>query len=591
MNSKFRAGRWTLILLSAVMVWGLDLWLRHRAPHGVAQLSGWLYFPVIALAAYSFGRYGNNDDKGDDGGEDAEGAPGGARHAQRVLEAMPNATFSVDTELRITQWNPAAERMFGVPAEHAIGQCAQRFIARHWLSRHPLRLPRNVDAARATAVDVVCLRADGRPFRATFSSAPLRDDTGKCVGATVLLRDESARHLDNRRIRQSLRGARDERDQADTSNRLKDELLATVSHELRTPLNAIYGWVEVLRHPSGQPMQSQAVDAIDRSARSLAHMVDDILDVSSLATGKLRLERVLVDVERIVHDVTVTMQTMANAEGVTLTSSMSATTGLLLGDGERLRQMLTNLVSNAIKFTPRGGHVSVSLEQDAHWLRLSVIDSGQGIAPEFLPHVFDAFRRESNAPVSPRRGLGLGLSIVRHIAELHGGSVEVASRGAGTGSRFTVRLPYDRPVAAGVPSDAVPGPTHPSTVLEGHRILLVDDDDPSRESLAAALRTLGAEVHEAGNGREALDALGETMPTIVLSDLAMPDGDGFWLARQLREIRAARGGMANLPLVAVTARADNALRRQALSAGFGAYVAKPVDLRSLARQILTLTSQ
>ncbi|WP_157123177.1 ATP-binding protein [Pandoraea vervacti] len=573
MSSKFRAGRGAALIGVTVAALAIDLVLRTRTPPGVAELTGLIYVPVIALAACWTHRTGS------------------ARAAQRVLDAMPNATLSVDAELRITHWNPAAERMFGVSSDQAVGQVATRFIARHWLRKHPLRLPQSAEAARATAVDVVCLRADGRPFRATFSSAPLRDSAGQCVGATVLMRDEGSRHLDNRRIRQSLRGARDERDQADTSNRMKDELLATVSHELRTPLNAIYGWVEVLRHPSGQTMQSQAVDAIDRSARSLAHMVDDILDVSSLATGKLRLERALVDLERIVHDVTVTMQTMANTEGVTLTSSMSAPTGMLLADGERLRQMLTNLVSNAIKFTPRGGHVEVSLEQDARWLRLSVIDSGQGIAPEFLPHVFDAFRRESDAPVSPRRGLGLGLSIVRHIAELHGGSVEVASRGVGTGSRFTVRLPYDRPATNLLSPDARVVPTHPSTVLQGQRILLVDDDDPSRESLAAALRTLGAEVREVGSGQEALAALHESMPSVVLSDLAMPDGDGFWLARQLREVFAARGSQPDVPLVAVTAHADNALRRQALSEGFGAYVAKPVELRSLARQILTLTSR
>ncbi|ANJ87131.1 hybrid sensor histidine kinase/response regulator [Pandoraea oxalativorans] len=506
---------------------------------------------------------------------------------RRVLGAVPNAILSVDRDLRVTQWNPAAARLFGVREADAIGAPVGRFVARHWLRRHPLRRPENLDAAAASMVDLVCVRANGKPFRATFSSAPLLGENGECVGATVLLRDEGSKHLDNRRIRQSLRGARDERDQADTSNRLKDELLATVSHELRTPLNAIYGWVEVLRHPSAQSMRSQAVDAIDRSARSLAHMVDDILDASSLATGKLRLDRALVDVQRIVHDVTVTMQTTASAQGVTLASSVTAATGLLLGDDERLRQMLTNLVSNAIKFTPEGGHVKVSLEQEAHWLRLSVTDTGQGIDAEFLPHVFDAFRRESDSPVSPRRGLGLGLSIVRHIAELHGGSVEVSSRGVGMGSRFTVRLPVEGTVAAGL-AVAAPAPLlWPSAVLEGQRILLIDDDLPSRESLAAALRALGAQVSEAVNGRDGLAAMQDDSPTIVLSDLAMPDGDGFWLMQQLRERFAIRDAV---PVVAVTAHADNAQRRHAYSAGFRAYVAKPVDVRALARQILTLTS-
>jgi PAS domain S-box-containing protein len=568
-KSKYRAHRWTMLILASLVAVFVDLLLRPLVSLEMAWTTALIHVPVVVLAACLF-----RDD--------------GARlKAKGVLDAVPNAIVSIDSGLRVTQWNPAAERMFGFPAQQVIGKSVERFVARHWLARHPLDRPLSAASASVVGADIVCLRADGRPFRAAFCSAPLRDERGRCVGATAVLRDEGKKHIDNRRIQRSLRGARDERDQADTSNRMKDELLATVSHELRTPLNAIYGWIEVLRHPSGKDMQSQAVDAIDRSARSLAHMVDDILDVSSLATGKLRLERILLDVERIVHDVTVTMQAMAAAEGVTLTSGVSATTGLLVGDGERLRQMLTNLVSNAIKFTPRGGHVKVTLEQDDRWLRLSVIDTGQGIAADFLPYVFDAFRRAPDAPVSPRRGLGLGLSIVRHIAELHGGSVEVASRGAGTGSRFTVRLPLEGHPPHAMPAQTAPLLAQPTTVLEGHRILLVDDDGPSRESLAAALRTLGATVREAGSGQEGLAAVREDTPTIVLSDLEMPDGDGFWLVRHINDERGTREPV---PVLAVTAHADNAQRRQALAAGFRAYVAKPVDVRALARQILTLTT-
>lgn len=569
-NSKYRARRWIALLFAALVAVFVDLLVRPLVSAELEWVTSLAYVPVILLAAYLF----------------RSGAS--RRQAQGVLDAVPDAVVSIDSCLRVTQWNPAAERMFGLAASEALGKTVEDLVARHWLARHPLHRPLSAASASVSGIDIVCLRSDGRPFRAALSSAPLRDTRGQCIGATAVLRDESQKHVDNRRIQRSLRGARDERDQADTSNRMKDELLATVSHELRTPLNAIYGWIEVLRHPSGKDMQSQAVDAIDRSARSLAHMVDDILDVSSLATGKLRLERVLLDVERIVHDVTVTMQTMAAAEGVSLSSDVSAMTGLLVGDGERLRQMLTNLVSNAIKFTPKGGQVKVTLEQEARWLRLSVIDTGQGIAADFLPYVFDAFRRASDAPVSPRRGLGLGLSIVRHIAELHGGSVEVASRGVGTGSRFTVRLPLDGPPPHTVHPDTAPLLMQPTTVLEGQHVLLVDDDAPSRESLAAALRTLGAVVTEARSGQEGLAAVHRDTPSIVLSDLEMPDGDGFWLVRQINETFARREPV---PVLAVTAHADNAQRRLALAAGFRAYVAKPVDVRALARQILTLTTQ
>ncbi|WP_241021403.1 ATP-binding protein, partial [Burkholderia sp. Ac-20344] len=383
------------------------------------------------------------------------------------------------------------------------------------------------------------------------------------------------------------------RDQAATSNRLKDELLATVSHELRTPLNVIYGWVEVLRNSGDGALQQQAIDAIDRSARSLTRMVGDILDASSLATGKLQLDAVPVDVVRLFSDSVGAFRTAASSAGIALEFDCAATTCVVSGDAERLRQMLSNLVSNALKFTPAGGSVTVGLARDAAHVVLTVGDTGQGIVPAFLPYVFDMFRRADDSPASSRRGLGLGLSIVRHIAELHGGSVTVRSAGRNRGATFTVTLPAGwQPIGAMAWGEARADGHRAPPMLDTQRILIVDDDATTRESLTAALTTFGAAVAIASTGREALAVAADLRPTVVLSDLAMPDGDGFWLLDALRRAGTTGGGATpGIRVLAVTAHAGLADERRALEAGFDGYLCKPVDVRELADKIVRATKQ
>ncbi|MDF0505474.1 ATP-binding protein, partial [Burkholderia cenocepacia] len=413
------------------------------------------------------------------------------------------------------------------------------------------------------------------------------------VALSLTLRETGAQRRRDLRAQRSLQGARDARDQADTSNRLKDELLATVSHELRTPLNVIYGWIEVLRNSGDQALQHQAIDAIDRSARSLTRMVGDILDASSLATGKLRLDATPVDVVRLFSDLVGTFQTAASSAGIVLEFDCGATACIVSGDAERLRQMLSNLISNALKFTPGGGSVTVGLARDESQVVLTVTDTGQGIATEFVPYVFDMFRRADDSPASPRRGLGLGLSIVRHIAELHGGSVIVASAGRDRGTTFTVTLPAGwQPGGAMAWSIVQAGGRRDALVLDTQRILIVDDDATTRASLTAALTTFGAAVAIASSGREALAMAADMRPTVVLSDLAMPDGDGFWLLDALRR-GALNGdsGPSDVRVLAVTAHAGLADERRALEAGFDGYLCKPVDVRELAHKIAHVTKR
>ncbi|WP_175975250.1 ATP-binding protein [Burkholderia sp. BCC1047] len=516
-----------------------------------------------------------------------------SRLQHAVVDALPDAIVGIDASGRIASWNAAAQRIFGYDEADARGRRFDTLIARRWLRLNPLVESFDTMQEPIGPLELLCVRRDGRRFRATVSACPVHGDARAWVALSLTLRETGAQRRRDLRAQRSLQGARDARDQADTSNRLKDELLATVSHELRTPLNVIYGWIEVLRNTGDHALQHQAIDAIDRSARSLTRMVGDILDASSLATGKLRLDATPVDVVRLFSDQVGTFQTAASSAGILLEFDCDASACIVSGDAERLRQMLSNLISNALKFTPTGGSVTVGLARDDKHAVLTVVDTGQGIATEFAPYVFDMFRRADDSPASPRRGLGLGLSIVRHIAELHGGRVSVASAGRDRGTTFTVTLPAGwQPGGAMAWSIVQAGGRRDALVLDTHRILIVDDDATTRASLTAALTTFGAAVAIASSGREALAMVADMRPTVVLSDLAMPDGDGFWLLDALRRgALNGDGGPLDVRVLAVTAHAGLADERRALEAGFDGYLCKPVDVRELAHKIAHVTKR
>ncbi|MCI3974665.1 PAS domain-containing protein [Burkholderia contaminans] len=517
-----------------------------------------------------------------------------SRLQQAVVDASPDAIVGVDGDGRIVSWNPAAQRIFGYDEDDARGRLLDSLVAMRWLRRSPLAESFDGLSDALGPIELLCVRRDGRRFRATVSARPLHGDARATLALSLTLHETGARRRNDLRATRSLQGARD---QADTSNRLKDELLATVSHELRTPLNVIYGWVEVLRNSVDHALQRQAIDAIDRSARSLTRMVGDILDASSLATGKLRLDAAPVDLARLFSDSVGTFQTAASSAGVMLEFACGSSTFIVSGDAERLRQMLSNLVSNALKFTPGGGSVHVGLVRNGTQAVLTVADTGQGVAPEFVPYVFDMFRRADDSPASSRRGLGLGLSIVRHIAELHGGTVTAESAGRNLGATFTVRLPAGwQPAGAMAWGLAQAADRQAPLGLATQRILIVDDDATTRASLTAALTTFGAAVTVASSGREALAMAAGLQPTVVLSDLAMPDGDGFWLLDALRRGAGnvdgdGNGDTRNLRVLAVTAHAGLADERRALEAGFDGYLCKPVDVRELAQKIMLVTKR
>ena len=422
-----------------------------------------------------------------------------------------------------------------------------------------------------TSAICVPLQARGETLGAiTFLSTT----RGRRFGAADLaLTEELARRaalaLDNARLYHA----------AQAANRVKDEFLATLSHELRTPLSAILGWTRLLR--AGKLDDGgvvRAVSSIERNTKLQVQLIEDLLDVSRLITGKLCLESRPVDMVTVVEAAVDSVRESAAAKGIALEATFDAP-GTLAGDADRLQQVVWNLLSNAIKFTPRNGRVAIRLERRGADVVLRVSDTGRGIAPEFLPHLFECFRQADGSSTRAHGGLGLGLAIVRHLVELHGGNVQAESAGTGQGATFTVRLPQD--ACPGARPEDLPS-------LRGVSILVVDDALDARESLAMLLEECGARVTAVASAPEALEAFAAARPDVLVSDLAMPDLDGYALVARLRALEAE--GTKSVPALALSAYARTEDRERALAAGFQAHVAKPVEAVEIASAVARLAA-
>ncbi|MBA3547303.1 MAG: response regulator [Nannocystis sp.] len=378
---------------------------------------------------------------------------------------------------------------------------------------------------------------------------------------------------------------------AEEAARLRDEFLATVSHELRTPLTAILGWAQMLRVGSlGPEKRQQAVETIERNARAQAQLIEDLLDVSSILAGKLRLEVEAVDIQATVEAALETVRPAAEAKGIQLRSTFTAG-DMVIGDAHRLQQVAWNLLSNAVKFTPRGGRIQVLVGRQDASLEITVADTGVGIATDFQPHVFERFRQANGATTRSHGGLGLGLSIVRQLVELHGGTVSVCSEGVGRGASFTVRLPLGQDDASSA-SPALPQSTDSKAItcppeLHGLRVLVVDDEVDTREMLRALLEQCGAQVVLADSAAEALRLFTSRPPDLLLSDIGMPGEDGYSLIARLRTLPPESGG--KVAAVALTAYARTEDRTRALLAGFNNHVAKPVEPLELLAVVASLS--
>ncbi len=377
---------------------------------------------------------------------------------------------------------------------------------------------------------------------------------------------------------------------AEEGNRLKDQFLAMVSHELRTPLNAILGWADMLRRNRiDETRRERASEAIYDNARRQARLIDELLDVARIVSGKLRLERTAVELEHVLHTAVEIVQAAADAKKLHVAVDTESPIGTIYGDASRLQQIAWNLLSNAVKFTPEGGAVNVRLRRVGNIAEMVVSDSGSGIPAEFLPWVFEPFRQADASTTRPHAGLGLGLSIVKHLVEAHGGTIEVESGGVGCGATFTVRLPV---VAVAQPSDLLPperqlaAPAHDPAAqsLRGISVLVVDDDTESREVVAAHLESRDAVVMTARSTADAMRLLKEQRVDVLIADIAMPGEDGYAFIRKLR----ATAETASLPAAALTALAREEDRQQALNAGFQLHLAKPIDASSLVAAVASL---
>ncbi|MCA1561191.1 MAG: hybrid sensor histidine kinase/response regulator [Acidobacteria bacterium] len=375
------------------------------------------------------------------------------------------------------------------------------------------------------------------------------------------------------------------------ATRAREAFLNELAHELRTPLTAILGWASLLRVRQFDPEAvARGLAAIEQSAREQAQLIDDLSDLSRVASGKLRLEMRPMDLASAVRAALEAVRPSAHAKGVRLEESLAGSDFSVRGDGHRLRQVVGNLLTNAVKFTPAGGTVTVSLERPQGHVRLTVRDTGVGIPASFLPYVFDRFRQADGGAARTEGGLGLGMAIVRHLVELHGGQVTAESAGEGMGASFTMDLPVSA-IAAAVETESAPvddAAAGPRSVLAGVRLLLVEDDAPSRSAITALLEEAGAEVLGASSVDEALRAVTERRPDVVVSDIRMPGHDGFELIRELRARNA--GSAEQIPAVALTGWGREADRRRALSEGFQLYMAKPVDGSALANAVAGLVA-
>jgi signal transduction histidine kinase len=396
---------------------------------------------------------------------------------------------------------------------------------------------------------------------------------------------ECAQALERAELYDRERAARSE---AERANRSKDEFLGALSHELRTPINAILGWTQLLRrHVLQGDDVEKALETIERNARLQAHLVSDLLDMSRIVAGKLHLDAREVHLGPLVSSVADRVRPAADAKRITLSLAIDPSVGSVLGDPDRLVQALWNVLSNAIKFTPKRGRVEVRLDQAGSSARVTVADNGQGIEPEMLPHMFDRLRP---AAKTAEAGLGLGLAMVRHIVEAHGGQVGVLSDGLGRGAVFTFQLPLAA-VSTEIPVSSILGSAGPDAPrLDGIRVVLVEDDPDSRQMEARLLSSYGADVRALATASEGWDALTGDRPDVLVADIGLPDDDGFALVRRLRAFERERS-LARLPAIALTAFSTAEARKMAMLAGFNIHLGKPIEITELVTVVFGLAGK
>jgi len=431
----------------------------------------------------------------------------------------------------------------------------------------------------------LCATARGVPKWWDVIVTPIRDSSGGVLRIVCISRDiTEQKHTEDER-NQLLASERAARSEAERTAHIKDEFLSTLSHELRTPLNAIVGWIGVLKQDRSTETLTKAVDVIDRNSRRQSQMIDDLLDVSRIVSGKLRLDVQRVDLGAVIEEAIASAQPGADAKGVRLITLLGAPE-IVQGDPVRLQQVVWNLISNAIKFSNRGGAVQVTLDQAGSHARLQVRDRGLGISVELLPHIFQRFRQGDSSSTRRHGGLGLGLAIVENLVEMHGGSVEAASDGPGKGALFTVRLPLASSTSRRLEGDGSESAPPLRELLRGVVAMVIDDEPDARDLVQRLLEDAGASVSAWGNATDALQSIKDGfLPDVIVSDVGMPDQDGYEFMLHVRQMK---GAISSVPAAALTALARVQDRRRALLAGYQTHLAKPVDPAELVATVASL---
>ena len=510
--------------------------------------------------------------------------------------------FATDLELRVVVWNRWMEIHSGHSASEVVGR--PLFGLFHdAMSRGVREYYENALAGHVTVISHGLHRFllsmppsnPDLPYKEMPQSGhigPLSDGRS-IIGTVTILEDVSDQLAGEAELRTQIEAQQLARATAEKALRAKDDFLSTLSHEMRTPLNAVLGWTRILRTREGvdRVLLDRALEVIERNGRSQAKMIDDMLDMSRIVAGKLRMEMQPIDLEGVILAAIDVMMPAATAKQLTVKTHLDHKALPVLGDPDRLQQIIWNLISNASKFTPPGGTIEVRLEGTDKFSKIVVSDTGQGISPEFLPHVFERFRQNDASSTRRQGGLGLGLALVRELVELHGGTVRAASGGLDKGATFiielrtgvvaaTLQLPLD--------SIALDQATPPS--LAGLRVLVVDDEADDRELIVTALAHCGAQVTAVSSSADAVAAIlsstSATLPHVIVSDIGMPGEDGYALIRQVRALARSRGG--RIPAIAVTSYASREDIAQARAAGYQRHVTKPMDPAALASVVAEL---
>jgi len=506
---------------------------------------------------------------------------------QSTFDSIRDGVMLLSRGGQVLRCNEAMADLVGRKPEDLVGGTGVALLQEEGLPREEWPLSRALSERRRVSREV---QVGERWFE--IVADPVLDEEAEVAAVVSTVKDVSDRVIAEAQMTDLLNREQAARKEAEQVNRLKDEFLATLSHELRTPLNAIVGWTHILRAGGLDAERTrQAIETIGRNAQAQAQVISDILDVSRIVAGKLRLEPVALDLADVVRAAYDTVRPAAEAKAIQVDLLLDPAAGPVVGDQDRMQQVAWNVLANAIKFTPKGGHVQARLELVNSSVRFTVEDDGPGIDPEFLPHVFERFRQEDASSRRPHGGLGLGLAIVRHLVELHGGTVDAANRSDGSGAVFRIMLP--RPALSDTRPPLVAERriddrswSGPHADLTGATVLVVDDDEDACALLRYVLERCGATVHTASSAQEAMAALRQHRPHVLLADVDMPHEDGYALMARVRALPPDEGG--HVPAAALTAYASAQDRLNALRAGFQHHVSKPVAPAELAAVVASL---